>query len=107
MTQFPRANIAMVYVRRYVLAFFAASSVFIGLQRFVLTVSHPVVGGLLRLVNAVIQKAFREVLPLPDRYSSFPWQILAVYVAQGTIFIVLGVLVGLWANHREYRQSAN
>ena len=107
MTNFPRAHIAIMYVRRYVLAFVATSLVFTGLQRFVRTVSYPVAGGLLRLVNAVIQRAFREVLPLPDRYSSFPWQIFAVYIAQATIFIVLGVLIGLWANYRECRKSAN
>lgn len=103
MTQFSRANIAVMYARQYLLAFIATSLIYAGLGWFLTMANYPLAGGLLRLVNFVIQTAFRDVSSVTYGYSAPPWQYQTLNAALGTILIVSGILVGLWGNHRENR----
>jgi hypothetical protein len=92
---------AREYCKHYAAAFIAADLMFVGVKWFISALNNPLADGLLRLINATIQEGFRGRMPLRDIYGGIPWGYHAGIAAEGTIAMVLGVLVGLWVNSKE------
>jgi hypothetical protein len=99
---------ARKYVKEYAGAAIAASLMFSGILQFVSVLSRPMVDGLLRLINAIIQQGFRDRMPLRNSYyGGPPWWLQATIVAGGSIAVTLGILVGLWVNSRNQHEPTS
>jgi hypothetical protein len=101
MTQPTSLRAAREYFKQYAAAVIAADLMFVGVKWIISALNNPLADGLLRLINATIQKGFRDRMPLRDVYGGIPWGYHAGIAAEGTIAIVLGVLLSLWVNSKE------
>lgn len=105
MTRSPLLNGAWTYVKEYAAAVIAAALMYAGIRQIISAVSFPVTDGVLQLVNAIIQRGFRDRMPLPDYYGEIPWLFPVRVAAVGVIAVVVGSFVGLWVNLRKQRRS--
>jgi hypothetical protein len=96
-------NTAMNHVRQRAAPVMAAALMFAGIYELIATLKFPIGGMILRLINAIIIRGFRDRLLLPD-YAPMPWWFSARSIATAVIVIVLGIFLGLWVNVRSQRQ---
>ena len=92
-----RMNAAVRYLKEYGGAAVAAALMYGGTYQIFSNLKDPIAIGIIRLINAIIRKAFRGVMPLPD-YSGMPWLTFTGFAAVGVIVAVVGLLVGVWVN---------
>jgi len=95
----------MIHVRQRLAAVIAAALMYAGIAEIVATLKYPIGSVILRLVNAIIIRGFRDRLLLPE-YGPMPWRFSVRTIAMAVIAIVLGVFLGLWVTGRSQLKSA-
>jgi len=66
---------------------------------------YPLADSIVKLINAIIRRAFRERLLLGD-FGPLPWAFHAKVVAEGVMVALVGMLIGLWALARSQHRPA-
>jgi hypothetical protein len=102
-----KLRLAWVYIKEYGAAVVAAALMYGGTHQVISALKYPFTSGLLQLVNVVIHRGFPDSLPLPDYSGTIPWISQARICAVGVIVIVVGIMVGLWANVRSERHATS
>ncbi len=103
MTRTSPSRVAMTYIKEYGPAIIAAALLYGGIHQVISVLTQPIAIGIMHLINAVSRRTFRDITLLPE-YGGIPWLFFTRVVASGVIVIVVGILVGLWANARSQRQ---
>jgi hypothetical protein len=103
MTSQSSLHVAMDYVKEYAAAIIAAALMYAGIHQVISVFSQPLAMGIIGLINAISRRGFHGVTLLPE-FSGIPWLFFTRVLAIGVIVIVVGILVGLWANSRSQRQ---
>ena len=84
----------------------AAGLMYEGLLQIIGELKYPIAGLVMKFANAIFLRAVRDRMPLPNEYSGVPWQYYARVVAEGVIVTAVGMFLGLWANARQQRRTA-
>lgn len=97
-------GIATIQVRRHAAPVIAAALIYSGIHQVVSTLKYRIGSLILRLVNQVIERGFRDRMLLPESWGA-PWQFTAQSLAESVIAIVLGIFLGLWVHSRSQPQA--
>jgi hypothetical protein len=98
-----RLRAARAYINEYAGAVTAAALMYGGTYQIISVLKHPVAIGIMHLINAVIRRGARGVMPLPD-YGGIPWLLFTKFAAIGAVVLVVGLLIGLGVNVRSQRE---
>lgn len=83
--------------KQWALAAIAAGLMYVGFDQIFSSLSYPLAGGIVAVINEIIRNNFHDTLALSDP-NGFPWLFHAKFVASGFLTIVLGTFVGLCAD---------
>jgi hypothetical protein len=100
MTRASRLRAGWIYVKQYGTAVVAAGLMYAGIYQIISALKYPIANGILKILNAILVRGFRDRMPLPE-YGWIPWAFHARVVAMGVIVIVVGLFVGLWTNSHQ------
>ncbi len=93
--------------KHYGPAVIAVGLMYEGISQFLSVFNRLVAGALILGINAFIEQALRDRIPLANYYyPGTPWQHRVITVAEAVIVLVLGVFFGLWANARSQSQRS-
>jgi len=76
-----------------------------GICQILSVLRYPLADSIVKLINAIIRRAFRERLLLGD-FGPLPWAFHAKVVAEGVMVALVGMLIGLWALARSQHRPA-
>lgn len=93
------------HVKVHVLSLMAAVFMFAGIYQIIDTLQYPLTNLVTVVVNFVILRAFRDIIPL-NEYSDGPWTFHTKQISEGVIVAVVGMFLGLWAQLRFQGRSS-
>jgi hypothetical protein len=93
-----------LHLKEYLPEVMAAALMYGGIHQVISALKYPLTDLTLKVANAILLKALRDTLPLPDYYGGIPWQYHAKVVAIGFIMVIVGMFVALWVDARHHRQ---
>lgn len=97
---------AWANVKKWAIPALTAFLFFLGLQQVIHAVSSPVTNLVVIVINGIIQRAFRDVIPLRDLpVFSWHWWYYTKMFAESVIFLTLGMFAGLWVRARQVRHT--
>ncbi len=93
---------AKIPLKEYWAPVVAAALMFGGINELVATATYPLTRAGVWLVNSIIRRGFRDVMPIGGSYYSgeIPWRFHATIAAESVIVIVLGIFLGLWVHQK-------
>jgi hypothetical protein len=99
MTSSPRFAVGRRYLKQYCASVVSAALIYGGTNQIISNLRYLIANVLIKLFNAVIRKAFRDRLPLPE-YGGFWDAHMATFIAIGVIVVITGLFIAVWANVR-------
>ena len=88
--------------KEHALAVMAAALMYGGIHQIISALKYPLTDLMLKVVNAILRRGLRDVLP--NYYGGIPWQYHAKVVAVGVIVLIVGIFIGLWVHAKNHRQ---
>jgi len=85
--------------KKYLLAAFAVFTMRVGLVRILSAGAYCLAPLVVKFINFIIRRGFPDHL-LVNEYPESPWWYQASVISEGLFVLVIGMLLGLWANVR-------
>jgi hypothetical protein len=78
----------------------AAGLMYAGMHQIISVLKYPIAIGIMKILNAILVRGWRDRMPLLPEYGWTPWAFHVRVAAMGVIVIVVGLFIGLWTNSR-------
>jgi hypothetical protein len=102
----PFEELAWSNGKKYLLAALTVAGMGAGLQQLISELAYPLTGLVIKAINFILRTGFRDHLLVREPYGP-RWSYLITEMAASLIILVVGMLLGLWANLRAHRQKSS